>query len=223
MKYSTAPAFLYVNDLFKTIEYKLESNNILYINELSVFGYSNKKIILDTDTIKPVKIKKHTTSLNILGLILSNLIVIAAFLTYLDVTKHSLNLISLSVVSLILVTVMYLYKRNMKPTESYDYVDPFTNNYLFSIKSNHYNKDTIEDFVFGLNDSINNSEQENNFKDSSRENLITLGSNTHCENLAELDETNGNVVYKINYLDEIHLDSRPKAEVIYLFQSKNNN
>ena len=111
MKYSTAPVFLYVNDLFKTIEYKLDSNNILYINELSVFGYSNKKIILDTETIKPVKIKKHTTSLNILGLIFSNFIVIAAFLTYLDVTKHSLNLISLCVVSLILVTVMYLYKK----------------------------------------------------------------------------------------------------------------
>lgn len=218
MKQEFSPEFIYVNTLFKTTEYKLDSNNNIHINELSNSGYHRRIISLDTIEAATSSVDTSNTFPKI-----AFLMGCVAAITF-GFFSSKYNIVALDLLSLIsiLTTLLALFMIIAIPVKNHIYVDSFTNKTLFNIRKNHHNQYQLDDFVKLLDQNISKAKN-NNINDT---NITDFSHKQRTLNMSHLDS-----LYNLGFIDEItykrisnninnnlldNKDHRPLADVIYL-------
>lgn len=218
MKQEFRPELLYVNTLFKTTEYKLDSNNNIHINELSNSGYYRRIISLDTIEAATSSVDTSNTFPKIAFLMGSVAAITFGFFS----SKY--NILALDLLSLIsiLTTLLASFLIIAIPVKNHIYVDSFTNKTLFSIRKNHRNQYQLDDFVKLLDQNISKAKN-NNISDTD---ITNFSHKQRTLNMNHLDS-----LYNLGFIDEItykrisnninnnlldNKDHRPLADVIYL-------
>ncbi len=218
MKQEFSPEFLYVNTLFKTTEYKLDSNNNIHINEISNSGYHRRIISLDTIEVATSSVDTSNTFPKIVFLMGSVAAITFGFFS----SKY--NIVALDLLSLIsiLTTLLASFLIIAIPVKNHIYVDSFTNKTLFSIRKNHRNQYQLDDFIKLLDQNISKAKN-NNISDT---NITDFSHKQRTLNMNHLDS-----LYNLGFIDEItykrisnninnnlldNKDHRPLADVIYL-------
>lgn len=220
MKRNFNPRFLYINTLFKTIEYKIDLNNYLHISELSLSG-NNKKRKISLDTITSTTTNTESKKLTWLLLtLLSTTIITALYLTLKD--DFSANIASTLFILSGFLLAFFIAKN---PTGKFIYTDSFSNKHLFTLRKNHETE--IDEFVTLLNKNINNVHNDAVLSkkhriDYSKEQRVI--NNTHLDalfNSGVLDEVTYKRISKnINKFNIENKDLRPLADVIYLSSNR---
>ena len=217
--------FIYVNNLFKTSELKISTNNYLEINEISATGSVNHKIDL-TDSDIEIKTAKPKTYYNILV----QIFLLASLFT--SLFQIALNnepgfLLPLIGSALVLMSCSLIYF-NFNTSKKYSIYKLSSNNIIYQIPLNSElsSEDEISDFIDELvsiiskvdyldpiqSISLNQSSIEDQYN-SLIYNLESLYNSGVIDDITfdRIDSNINEKIYPNNYEKEKHI-----AEVIYL-------
>ena len=216
MKQEFNPTFLYVNSLFKTTEYKLDTDNNIHIHELTSSGSSKKIISLDTIESAPVLTDKTIPTL--LFLLGSASAITLGFFN----SKYDIGTLNVLTIVSILTTFIAAVLIIAKSEENHIYVDSFTNKTLFKFRQINRNQSDINNFVKLLDKKItvaknSNISDINETEFSAQQRNLNLKHLDSLYNLGLVDEVSyKRISNNINKDLTGDIDARPLADVIYL-------
>ena len=216
-------AFLHVNTLFKTIEYRLDTKSNLEINELSSSSMRKKTVPLNSLKVESKQNNSNTLRWLIIALGIAVFSSIVYFSSRIDIVES--NLMSLICFSLCVLSSSFIIA---KPSKSYIYKDLFSDKKLFELKQEKTLKqNAINYFIRDLNKAIqvaNKAEQTNQTTHEKAQRQYNLH-NKNIDNLYNSGLIN-EALYK-RVCKSMHdqffgqdTDAHPLDNVIYLPNSK---
>jgi len=142
-------AFLFINSLFKTTEYKIDSSNNLDISELSPWGLRSRTISLSS--LETFESQSKRTYLAWGAPLLGIFTIVTLFLLKNQIALIGENLWNFTAFTLCASGALFLI---CKPVKSHIYRDMYSNNVLFKLLDDSSNNSATKTFIRDLNTAI---------------------------------------------------------------------
>lgn len=181
-------AYLLINTLFKTAEYKLVHSDCLKITELSLFGAKSKKVLLNS--VKREDGQSVPSFVPYLVLIFGFITLVSAiyFSQYSTILSNNLMNIIFFFVSVTAALAFICY-----PSKTIVYTDAYSNSVLLKINKSSMINNATDQFVTDLDEAIHNTKTEES-------NRINLKKNAKTQ--FEMHNKNVNDLFNLGLIDE---------------------
>lgn len=173
-------AYLLINTIFKTIEYKLVNSDSLKVTELSMYAEKSKKVLLNSINIEHGQSVPSFISWLILFLGCSVTLLVSYFSQYSSLLQNNLMNVIFFLVSITLALTLIC-----RPTKTIKYRDVYSNNVLLKLSQNSMINNAQNEFVYDLNEAIEKAKAEESNKINLKKN-VQLQYEVHNKNVDEL-------------------------------------
>lgn len=181
-------AYLLINTLFKTAEYKLVNSDYLKITELSLYNAESNKVMLDN--IRCEDGQSLPSSLSYLTLFVGFLLIATTLYYSQYSTILSNNLLN---IIFFLSCISGAMAFMLKPAKTYTYRDTYSNKILLRINKSAMLNNATDSFVTELNAAIQRTEEETTKR-------INLKKNTEIQ--YEIHNKNVDEMFNLGLIDE---------------------